>query len=477
MPSSPIAAMTDRPQVIQPTDSERTHHGSTSSGQINDIRSPVSTIAVLPSSLPEFHQAYMKGHPKPPIPTTTEHPHETSSPSEQSNEQKAATARRLKPHSRSPGVEKGIHKPEAMTPLPSKKPRPTKWQFGIRSRNQPAEAMLAIYKALRAMGADWEVPRTRKPGGGSRSRSRSRSRNSRARARSRSRSESRSRSSSASSQSSNYRERPSSQTSSGHSASPAGREPLSVRNSTNTPSPSRGRQRRHYNQHNDWGYSIPEDPWVINARFKKEGMFPPGVLHPSSTHSSHVDLQESANLRRRSSTNTSQTSLNADAAASASFAGPGSGQHGEATDAGGRAGEMSKYPEADEAVWVYVSIQLYSIERDFFLVDFKCAGYERLVHNLIREIKTVSAIGSANVSVHGGLEDDDFGEDAGYEWRRLGDGESFDGASDVGSGKGTLREREVVVGAGRAQGEKRATSPFPFLDVASRLIIQLAEGD
>ncbi|KAK1089853.1 Protein kinase, partial [Friedmanniomyces endolithicus] len=64
----------------------------------------------------------------------------------------------------------------------------------------------------------------------------------------------------------------------------------------------RGSER--YGKWNDYGYTLPEDPWVIQARFKKEGMFPPGVQHPSSTHSSRVDLrtEDKDRLRRRSST-------------------------------------------------------------------------------------------------------------------------------------------------------------------------------
>ena len=49
---------------------------------------------------------------------------------------------------------------------------------------------------------------------------------------------------------------------------------------------------------------------------------------------------------------------------------------------------------------------------------------------------------------------------------------------DYEDGDGTEDEdgRELV-GAGRVADEKDITSPFPFLDVASRLIIQLAEAN
>ena len=44
-----------------------------------------------------------------------------------------------------------------MTPVPQKKTKPTKWQFGIRSRNQPLEAIGCIYRALQKLGAEWVV--------------------------------------------------------------------------------------------------------------------------------------------------------------------------------------------------------------------------------------------------------------------------------------------------------------------------------
>lgn len=84
----------------------------------------------------------------------------------------------------------------------------------------------------------------------------------------------------------------------------------------------------------------------------------------------------------------------------------------------------SKEVEADDQAYVYMTIQLYSIEREFYLVDFKCAGYERLV-----------------AQAH--------------------DGDDEDG----------------IVGLGRMAEEKDVSSPFPFLDVASKLIIQLADAE
>ncbi|KAF1950503.1 serine threonine protein kinase-like protein SNF1p [Byssothecium circinans] len=449
MGSIPQVLASSRPQIIPPpSDSERGRHGSTSSSQVLAVRSPISTIAVLPSSLPDYHKAYMKGQPKPP----PQHPDPEGPPL--TEEERAAQARRLKPNLRvTPDV--GRQRPEPMTSMPAKKPRPTKWQFGIRSRNQPAEAMLAIFKALKAMGADWEVPKIRKAGGESESRSRSGSRESRSRSRRETRSDSRLSSISASS-SQDENER-----------SDQERTELKVRN-PDTKEPSRGRQKKHYSPDNDFGYEVGEDPWVINARFRKDGMFPPGVAHPSSTHSSRVDLQDPAALRRRSSTQTSYSSLN----------------HVEGITPVERAGSVTSdstggYPAPDEAVYIYMSIQLYNIDRDFYVVDFRCAGYERIVANLVREIKASSRSSTSisQLALAHSRHEDGWDDEQGV-WRKLSlpsnEPVPDDLVREVREGGGVLRERTEEVGAGRKEGEKRCASPFPFLDVASTLILQLS---
>lgn len=78
---------------------------------------------------------------------------------ERSPEEQAATARSLKPHSRSVvDLDKlRLHPPEGFT-APTHTPKKSrKWQFGIRSRNQPYEAMLCLYKAIAAQGGVWEI--------------------------------------------------------------------------------------------------------------------------------------------------------------------------------------------------------------------------------------------------------------------------------------------------------------------------------
>lgn len=131
-------------------------------------------------------------------------------------------------------------------------------------------------------------------------------------------------------------------------------------------------------------YKLPQDPWVLHVRWKKDGMYPPGTIPPGSTHSSSIDLrrQSIASLSSASGSMPSQ--------------------------------EISSPPKHTavdpiESVVMHLDIQLYEMEPGVYLVDFKCAGYE--------------------------------------------------------TSDGMLLE------------EKDVTSPFPFLDLASKLIIQLAEAD
>lgn len=137
----------------------RSEGTTTSISTERSIRPYISKIGILPSSLPSYHKAYMESRKLgkeanlslPPVdPIQHDHP--------QSSAEKAETARRLKPHSRSQlKLEEANKKPAGMTPVPVKKAKPTKWQFGIRSRNQPLEAIGCIYRALQKLGAEWVV--------------------------------------------------------------------------------------------------------------------------------------------------------------------------------------------------------------------------------------------------------------------------------------------------------------------------------
>jgi len=201
-------------------------------------------------------------------------------------------------------------------------------------------------------------------------------------------------------------------------------------------------------------------------------MFPPGVAHPTSTHSSVIDLPTTGVPK--------STGTEPAPAENASYAGPASASPSVATSRqGSREGSIAGLPSSEdlgatthmlrdkyarpmESVYVYVTIQLYSIEKDFFLVDFKSAGYESIERRFVREIKMQGhAVHDLN---------NPSGQTAG-EWKRINPEDKIAEPEGV-----QVREKEELIPMGRAIGDKRATSPFPFLDVASGLIIQLAEG-
>ncbi|KAF2399444.1 Pkinase-domain-containing protein [Trichodelitschia bisporula] len=425
---SPIAASLPIPfrpgQPARPSSSLSERSRQTTSSTITEIRSPATTIAVLPSSLPEFHRAYMDGHPThSSAQDSAETAPSSTSPRPQSTEQQAETARRLKPHTRSQIALDKSNKPEGMTPLPQRKTRTTKWQFGIRSRNQPADAMLAIYKALRALGAEWEVGRVRRPG----------------RHRSSSRSRSRSPSGSDSSGSDGEGEHGWTDEEADVDQYSRGHHRQHSRQSNSSRLSRASTKRDAPGPHNDWGYEMLADPWAIHARFRKKGMFPPGVPHPTSTQSSKVDLTSGfvdEELLRKSGSKDNFSLLDGTGAPDGS--------------------DPATRPLAnDESIYVYMTIQLYSIDKDFYLVDFMCAGYEQLEADVVKEVC---------VGVAGGHP----------QWQPLPEGE--EPRPEVPGSPAQVRERELLHPQGRATGEKRATSPFPFLDVASGLIIQLAEG-
>ena len=349
---SPIPTPLHRPSPLIDAVSPRSN---SSVGTDRSIRPYVSKIGILPSSLPTYHKDFMEAQRTGrSLGSTLSTAHsEAHGPHPQTEAEKAETARRLNPHSRSQlKLDEASKRPAGMTPVPQKKAKPTKWQFGIRSRNQPLEAIGCIYRALQKLGAEWVVDEDWEP---------------------RDRGEER------------YFQPPTtfqftytsrnndgSFASNGSGASLHHSDTMN-KNSTGSIDP---------NSH----YKLPADPWVLRVRWRKDGMYPPGTIPPGSTHSSSIDL------RRQSIASLSSAG---GSVPSQEFSSP----------------PKSAKPDQDpiESVIMHLDIQLYEMEPGVYLVDFKCAGYE--------------------------------------------------------TREGMLLE------------EKDVTSPFPFLDLASKLIIQLAEAD
>ncbi|KAG5985557.1 Protein kinase [Claviceps pusilla] len=118
----------------------------------------VSKVGVLPTSLTTYHKDYIEQQKA----GVGSQPSEADAfsdepPMARTEAEKEEAARRLKPHARAQrGQEEGHKRPQSMTPIhPPKKMKPVRWQFGIRSRNAPWEALLCIHKALHKLGAKY----------------------------------------------------------------------------------------------------------------------------------------------------------------------------------------------------------------------------------------------------------------------------------------------------------------------------------
>ncbi|MCJ1322529.1 Protein kinase [Xylographa vitiligo] len=397
----------------------------------------VSKIGILASSMPYYHNQYMELQKKqkqaerekrnmrsqgePLDPSEADYFSKLSmdtGPREQTAEEQAATTRRLKPHSRSTLQLQYItsqprEKSEDLTQSSSKKHR-TRWQFGIRSRNLPHEAIHCVYKALAAQNAQWEVPQpsstpptqqpktypvhvvgatavdgTLSPGSDSTEGDKSLSRS--------------------------EKHHPTDEYMYNGDFDGDGEQKRkkSSTSSTTTETAKDNESDDDVDPNVIPEDYIPKDPWCIKVRWRKDGMYPPGTIHPNSAQSSRLDLFNEAG--HRSSVIGSMSS----AAASTTSVG--------ASSVGTGIGSLST-AAADGACYVYMDVQLYTLEpntdkvQGTFLVDFKCAGYESIVEQAVSDTQ------------------------------------------------------KILVGSGIRVKDKDVTSPQPFLDLTNKLVIHLAGG-
>ena len=437
------------------------------SGRLSDTDSNAkdeykSKVAILTTSLPMYHNEYMAQKKKTveaerqkhSAHRSNEHSEEldldgkaienlsldSAQPRLQSPAEQEETAKRLKPPSLST-----IHlqqlTSQTLTPTnledtaKEAKKHKTRWQFGIRSRNLPHEAMHCVYKALLAQGAQWETPPPPETP--------------------------------PSNPPSSYpvhvqgatrlteRMQPSRTTSPEHGRSTNRRE---------APAPQPGASEAHNftldggkDAHGDSGFGwhkrtvpkpggngvetddediepgacpdgyLPKDPWCIRVRWRKDGLYPAGVVQPSSAHSSRQDLTQDPS-RRSSGLSAAAASHPAPASAgSASTSSiPAAAHHTpNPSDSSSAAAAAAK---ANGACYVYMDVQLYQLEpgndkhHGTYLVDFKCAGYEALTERVVSDTE------------------------------------------------------RALVGTGFRIANKDVTSPQPFLDLANKLVIHLAGG-
>lgn len=174
-PPSPVVKDTSGNKEVLPTrpspliDAMSPRSSSSIGTDRSAPRPYVSKIGILPSSLPAYHRDFMEARRSGRDTTSTlstAHS-EVDAPKVQTEAEKLETARRLNPHSKSQiKLDEASRRPAGMTALPQKKAKPTKWQFGIRSRNQPLEAIGCIYRALQKLGAEWVVDEDWQPSQG-----------------------------------------------------------------------------------------------------------------------------------------------------------------------------------------------------------------------------------------------------------------------------------------------------------------------
>ena len=337
---------------------QRQHTGKQppQSEDVEDFEAPrLSHVRILPTSLPYVHDQLMEQRDRELRARLEERRREASRTDEERSgsnrqeltlEEQAATVRALKPHSRSiVDLDKLKFEPPIGHPITQQPKKSRKWQFGIRSRNQPYEAMLYLYRAIAAQGGVWDI------------------------------------------------------------------QPVDSGSDVNTDASNSDSPRPLQSKYPDLpsDYYIPKDPWFIRARLLKEGVKAPGSS--TSVYNSRSDLEE---LRRRFHIS----------GISAPVEDKDKDMKSPTSDNGGisapsSATQASGLPAISHGVWVFVDIQLYQLEENNYMVDFKCDGYQ----NVIRP--------------HGDT-----------EWHPI-------------SKRYLNKEKEI-------------TSPYPFLDVASDLVAQLA---
>ncbi|RSL60042.1 Sucrose non-fermenting protein kinase 1 [Fusarium duplospermum] len=146
------------PEGSSPMLSMSSARSATSTTTTTTPRPYVSKVGILPSSLPAYHKDYVERekagaiNDSPPQVLIND-----ELPVARTDAEKEETSRRLRPHSRSQlRLDEANTRPQGMTPInPPKKTKPVRWQFGIRSRNSPWEALLCIHKALHKLGATY----------------------------------------------------------------------------------------------------------------------------------------------------------------------------------------------------------------------------------------------------------------------------------------------------------------------------------
>ncbi|KAK4936552.1 Protein kinase [Elasticomyces elasticus] len=441
----------------------------------------ISNVRVLNTSLPHVHDELLqirdKAKARGEDPDSILHPSQDPDKDENENpipeeirddkgnpvyrskEEQEATSRALKPHSRSVTsmntLREQKQRPEGMTTMSpeekrqavsASKTKPRKWQFGIRSRNAPYEAMKCLYAALKAMGAEWEVnPWLKMPPGEEGE----------------------------------------------EEKDPGPALPVDL---------APGERHVILQQKCSFvteDYYIPRDPYNIRARLLKKGMLMPGEAPSISAHSSAVSLPAEAQNQLKKhieqlggyasddvakalgmkidannepgktkspvgsvqSTRTNTGISEQSSQGQEAFTGP--GQIASRSDSLSTLNK--KLPSENIGVWVFIDIQLYTLESGTYVVDFKCDGYQNAIWHDTRKDKTKTPNTSSTVtSPTSSRPTSGFGEVS------QGSYEHWEDDASEGYWKPVSKRYKNV--------EKEISSPYPYLDVASDLVAQLWGG-
>lgn len=156
----PAPAPARAPPVARTPSTRRAHPEDYPSADTEDFEPPrLSHVRILPTSLPYVHDQLMEQRDREQRARQEAARADPSAPQQElSQEDQALSARALKPHSRSVvDLDKLRFEPPIGHPITQQPKRSRKWQFGIRSRNQPYEAMLYLYRAIAAQGGTWDI--------------------------------------------------------------------------------------------------------------------------------------------------------------------------------------------------------------------------------------------------------------------------------------------------------------------------------
>lgn len=166
-PAAPKTETPPPPPVAPASSTRRTRSEETQQADSDDFEPPrVSHVRILPTSLPYVHDQLMAQRDREQRARDEElrqkaefeADNQTSEYKELTQEEQALTARALKPHARSVvDLDKLRLEPPIGHPISQQPKKSRKWQFGIRSRNQPYEAMLYLYRAIAAQGGVWDI--------------------------------------------------------------------------------------------------------------------------------------------------------------------------------------------------------------------------------------------------------------------------------------------------------------------------------